>query len=133
MERHSIAHPRLRDWDPERLLDKEARRELSFWQLFVLYLNPFPLFRDVSCRDAFTRHAAMRYNQSISRYLPGYLRRWLMVALMSFASLAIAEPADAESTLWLIPALVGGITFSVSMTSLSLIGAAWLLLAPPRS
>ena len=43
------------------------------------------LFRDASRGSFLERTAAWRFNRQRSRYLPRYLRRWLLLVLLSYA------------------------------------------------
>jgi len=43
------------------------------------------LFRDVSCGSSLERAAAWRFNRQMRRYLPIYLRRWMIVVVSSYA------------------------------------------------
>ena len=82
------------------------------------------LFRDASRGNLFERAAAWRHNRAQSRWLPTYLRRWLVLgallyALGAFVELALAAP--------LFSALfyVGGV---ISLPVDAVIGIAWWML-----
>jgi len=49
------------------------------------------LFRDVNRGNLFERSAAWRHNQAQARWLPTYMRRWLVFGLLSFAAGAFVE------------------------------------------
>jgi hypothetical protein len=65
------------------------------------YLWPFWLFKDASRGDRVTRAAAYRHNRSMRIYLPGYLMKWMLSCVTTFAITAgfdSLSPAQASST-----------------------------------
>jgi hypothetical protein len=57
----------------------------SLPQLLYRYLFFAWLFRDASRGNLFERAAAWRHNQGCARWLPVYMRRWLILGLLLFA------------------------------------------------
>jgi len=51
------------------------------------------LFRDANAGSELERAAALRHNRSLSKWLPTYLRRWLVVGAMIFGLTAWSERA----------------------------------------
>jgi di/tricarboxylate transporter len=51
------------------------------------------LFRDASAGSELERAAALRHNRSLSKWLPTYLRRWLVVGAMILGLAAWSERA----------------------------------------
>ncbi len=49
------------------------------------------LFRDVNRGNLFERAAAWRHNQAQARWLPTYLRRWVVFGLVSYAAGTFVE------------------------------------------
>lgn len=49
------------------------------------YLWPFWYFKDASRGDLYARAAAYRHNREMRVYLPGYLRRWSIGTVLTFA------------------------------------------------
>lgn len=81
-----------------------------------LYLDPFPLFMDASRGSAAARRRAAVHNRRQRGILLAYLRRWLLIAGISFLALAPAEAAALA------------IVCCLALTAASCIGAAYLLL-----
>lgn len=87
------------------------------------YLWPFWLFKDASRGDRVTRAAAYRHNRSMRIYLPGYLMKWMLSCVTTFAitagfgSLSTAQAASAARSLdvFAIIAAGWGIIFACSV------------------
>lgn len=63
----------------------------SFAQLLYRYWFYGWLFRDASRGTLFERAAARRHNQSRSRWLPTYLRRWTLLGVLCYGTGALVE------------------------------------------
>lgn len=87
------------------------------------------MFVDIgAARDLFERHAALRHNRNMRRYLPVYLRRWSVLTVCDFGLGLLFERLLQASVVsaWFF-------TWScVSFTAMVVIAVAWLLLANPR-
>ena len=64
---------------------------MAFRTLLYRYIFLVWLFRDVSRGNLFERAAAWRHNQEQARWLPTYMRRWLVVGLTLCAAGALVE------------------------------------------
>lgn len=74
----------------------EGRADLSFGGLLRLYLDPGALFMDASRGSPLERQRARRYNEQHRWMLLCYARRWLAIALLFFAGVALAESLGTE-------------------------------------
>lgn len=87
------------------------------------------MFIDISAaRNLLERHAALRHNRHMSRYLPVYLRRWSLLTAFDFSLGLLFERGVQASLLsaWFF-------TWScVSLTAMVVISVAWLILANSR-
>jgi hypothetical protein len=95
---------------------------VSFRQLLYRYFFFGWLFRDVSRGSLFERAAAWRHNRAQARWLPVYMRRWLVGGLLLFGvgnlfELSLAEPL--LSAFFYVPSVL-----SVSIEALIVV--AWL-------
>jgi len=87
----------------------------SFGTLWYRYFFFGWLFRDVSRGSFAERAAAWRFNRRARRYLPIYLRRWLVLVVSSYVlgawldqSLSLVHPAAFFY-------LVSGVSFAMSV------------------
>ena len=64
---------------------------MSFRTLLYRYFFFGWLFRDVTRGNLFERAAAWRHNQAQARWLPTYMRRWLVFGLLAYAGGAFVE------------------------------------------
>lgn len=64
---------------------------LPFRTLLYRYLFYGWLFRDVSRGSVFERAQAWRHNREQARWLPVYMRRWMVLAVLWFSAGVIAE------------------------------------------
>jgi hypothetical protein len=70
---------------------------LPFHSLLYRYLFYGWLFFDASRGDVFQRAAALRHNRTQARWLPTYMRRWLVLGgllllVAAFCELALGSP-----------------------------------------
>ena len=107
----------------------EAQPPMRFRTLLYRFMFFGWMFCDISAaRDLFERHAALRHNRYMRRYLPVYLRRWSVLTAFDFSLGLLFERGLQASLLsaWFF-------TWScVSLTAMVVISVAWLLLANPR-
>jgi hypothetical protein len=68
-----------------------AMQYLPFRSLLYRYLFYGWLFRDASRGNNLQRMAARRHNQEQARWLPTYMRRWLVLAALLFCVAAFCE------------------------------------------
>jgi hypothetical protein len=103
--------------------------EMSFWRLLYRFIFFDWLFTDVSAaRNLFERHAACQHNRRMSRYLPVYLRRWSLLAVLDFALGCLFERILQASVLSAF-----FFTWScVTVTGMVIITVAWAVLANAR-
>jgi hypothetical protein len=64
---------------------------MAFRTLLYRYLFFGWLFRDVNRGSRFERAAAWRHNQAQARWLPTYMRRWLVIGIGAYAAGALVE------------------------------------------
>jgi hypothetical protein len=119
------------DEDVEGLLSRSGRAALPLGRLLLLYLNPFPLFKDASRGPIPVRERALSYNRSLRGMLVTYMRRWILIAAASFAGIAPAEALAAEAAVFIYPAAAFAVGFCVAVAALACIAAAYLLLGSP--
>lgn len=93
----------------------------SFAQLLYRYWFYGWLFRDASRGTLFERAAAHRHNQSRSRWLPTYLRRWMLLGLLSYGTGALVEAVALSPVA--LPFFVA-VVLSASVSAVTL--AAWI-------
>ena len=116
------------DVEVEALLKREARARLPLRRQFVLYLNPFALFKDAARGPAWMRERALSYNRAMRWMLLPYVRRWVLIAFVSFAGIAPAEALAAESSYFIIPAAASAVSSCVAAIVVVCTLAAYLLL-----
>ncbi len=95
---------------------------LAFRTLLYRYFFFGWLFRDVNQGNLLERAAACRHNREQARWLPTYMRRWLVGAALCFAlgcmtELALGAPM--LSVVFYVPSAMG-------MTVDAVIGATWV-------
>jgi len=64
---------------------------IPFRSLLYRYLFYGWLFRDACRGNLFERSAAMRHNRGQARWLPTYMRRWLVIGLLLLALALFSE------------------------------------------
>src|SRR6267143_4629362 len=94
----------MRESDVEALLLCERRAALPLARQFLLYLDPFALFKDASKGPARVRERALSYNRAMRWVLLPYIRRWLAIAASLFLSIAPIEALAAQAAFFAIPA-----------------------------
>lgn len=119
---------RVNEQDVERLLAADARARLPLWRQLILYLNPFALFKDAARGPAWMRERALAYNRAMRWMLLPYVRRWFMIAAVSFAGTAPAEALAAQSSLFVIPAAASAVSACIAITVIVCTLTAYLLL-----
>jgi hypothetical protein len=72
------------------------RDELPLSRLLVLYLWPFAYFKDAQRGDRLARAAAYRHNRAMRRYLPLYLRRWVILSTFFYGLICTSEALAAH-------------------------------------
>ena len=125
---------RVRPENPEceKLLTREGRAALSFWQLVLIYLDPFALFKDASFGPEWRRELALAYNRERRGMLLTYINRWLLIAAGSYLGIASSEALAAHTPVFLIPAAGFGIGCSVAIAVAVCAGGTYLLLGVRR-
>lgn len=116
------------DLEVEALLKRDARARLPLRRQLVLYLNPFALFKDAARGPASMRERALSYNRAMRWMLLPYVRRWVLIALASFAGIAPAEALAAESSFFMIPAAASAVSSCIAATVVVCTLAAYVLL-----
>ena len=72
---------------------------MTFRQILYRYFFFTWLFKDASRGNPFERLAAWRHNQAQARWLPTYMRRWLVFGLIFYGLGAFVETALASPML----------------------------------
>jgi hypothetical protein len=116
------------DEEVEALLARDARARLPLRRQLILYLHPFALFKDAACGPAWVRERALSYNRAMRWMLLPYVRRWVLIAVASFAGTVPAEALAAESSFFLIPAAASAVSSCIAATVVVCTLAADLLL-----
>lgn len=96
--------------------------ELAFRTLLYRYWFFAWLFRDADRGSRFERAAAWRYNREQARWLPTYMRRWLVTGAITFvAGLLIEQLGGAAglASFFFVPS-------AMSVPVNAVIGVAWL-------
>ncbi|HSD43313.1 MAG TPA: hypothetical protein VLD36_15780 [Burkholderiales bacterium] len=112
----------------EVLLKRDVRARLPLRRQLVLYLHPFALFKDAALGPAPMRERALSYNRAMRWMLLPYVRRWVLIALASFAGIAPAEALAAESSFFIIPAAASAVSSCIAATVVVCTLAAYVLL-----
>jgi len=104
------------DLEVEQLLVPDSRARLPLWRQLILYLNPFALFKDTARGPAWMRERALSYNRAMRWMLLPYVRRWFMIAAISFVGTAPAEALAAQSSFFVIPAAASAVSTCIAIT-----------------
>lgn len=109
----------------EAVMNGPAFRTLLYRYFFFGWL-----FRDVNRGNLLERAAAWRHNQAQARWLPTYMKRWLVCGAMLYAIGTLVEMALNSPLLSAFFYVPGAISVPVN----AVIGVAWLglkMLPPP--
>jgi hypothetical protein len=97
----------------------------SLRSLFYRYWFWEWLFIDVACvRDRYQRSAAWHHNRAQRRYLPVYMRRWMVMLAGNLALAAALEKALS----WVLPAAVFYTNSCISVCVVLVTFVGWVLL-----
>ena len=118
----------MRDPDVEALLLRERRAALPLARQFLLYLDPFALFKDASSGPPRVRERALSYNRTMRWVLVPYIRRWLLIAAALFLAIAPIEALAAQAAFFVIPAAAIAVACCIAITVSALTVAVYLLL-----
>ncbi len=118
----------MREADVEALLLRERRAALPLVKQFLLYLDPFALFKDASKGPPRVRERALSYNRAMRWVLLPYIRRWLAIAATLFLAIAPIEALAAQAAFFIIPATAIAVAFCLAITVSALTVAVYLLL-----
>ena len=118
----------MRESDVEALLLRERRAALPLARQFLLYLDPFALFKDASKGPPRVREHALSYNRAMRWVLVPYIRRWLAIAAALFIAIAPTEALAAQAAFFIIPAAALAIACCIAITVSALTVAVYLLL-----
>src|SRR5438309_10276691 len=122
----------MRQPDVEVLLLRERRAALPLVRQFLLYLDPFALFKDASSGPPRARERALSYNRAMRWMLVPYIRRWVMIAASLFLAIAPTEALAARAKFFIIPAAAFAVGSSIAVTVTVLTFAVYLLLGAKR-
>src|SRR5437588_2834401 len=122
----------MRQPDVEVLLLRERRAALPLVRQFLLYLDPFALFKDASSGPPPARERALSYNRAMRWMLVPYIRRWVMIAASLFLAIAPTEALAAQAKFFIIPAAAFAVGSSIAVTVTVLTFAVYLLLGAKR-
>jgi len=118
----------MREADVEALLLRERRAALPLAKQFLLYLDPFALFKDASKGPPRVRERALSYNRAMRWVLLPYIRRWLAIAAALFLGIAPIEALAAQAAFFIIPATAIAVAFCLATTVSALTVGVYLLL-----
>jgi hypothetical protein len=118
----------MREADVEALLLRERRAALPLAKQFLLYLDPFALFKDASKGPLRVRERALSYNRAMRWVLLPYVRRWLAIAAALFLAIAPIEALAAQAAFFIIPATAIAVAFCLATTVSALTVGVYLLL-----
>jgi len=121
----------MREADVEALLLRERRAALPLARQFLLYLDPFALFKDASKGPARVRERALSYNRAMRWVLLPYIRRWVLIAASLFVAIAPTEALAAQAAFFAIPAAAIAVAFCIAITVSALTVGVYLLLGTP--
>lgn len=121
----------MREADVEALLLRERRAALPLAKQFLLYLDPFALFKDASKGPLRVRERALSYNRAMRWVLLPYIRRWVLIAASLFVAIAPTEALAAQAAVFAIPAAAIAVAFCIAITVSALTVAVYLLLGAP--
>ncbi|HYY61247.1 MAG TPA: hypothetical protein VE756_07655 [Burkholderiales bacterium] len=122
----------MREADVEALLLRERRAALPLARQFLLYLDPFALFKDASNGPPRVRERALSYNRAMRWVLVPYIRRWLAIAASLFVAIAPTEALAAQAAFFVIPAAAIAVACCIAITVSALTVAVYLLLGAKR-
>lgn len=114
--------------DVEALLLRERRAALPLARQFLLWLDPFALFKDASKGPPRVRERALSYNRAMRWMLLPYIRRWVLIAASLFLAIAPIEALAAQAAFFVIPAAAIAVAFCIAITVSALTVAVYLLL-----
>jgi hypothetical protein len=118
--------------DVESLLDRARRERLPLREQVLLYLDPFPLFKDASSGPGPVRERALSYNRTMRWILVPYIRRWVMIAATLFLAIAPTEALAAQARIFIIPAAAFAVGACIAITVSILTVAVYVLLGSRR-
>jgi hypothetical protein len=118
----------MHEADVEALLLRERRAALPLVRQFLLYLDPFALFKDASKGPLRVRERALSYNRAMRWMLVPYIRRWVLIATSLFVAIAPTEALAAQAAVFAIPAAAIAVAFCIALTVSALTVAVYLLL-----
>ena len=118
----------MREADVEALLLRERRAALPLARQFLLYLDPFALFKDASKGPPRVRAHALSYNRAMRWVLVPYIRRWVLIAAALFLAIAPIEALAAQAAFFAIPAAAIAVCCCIAFTVSTLTVAVYLLL-----
>lgn len=120
---------RHRVQDVEKLLQPDERAHLPLARQFVLYLDPFSLFKDATLGSVPQQEKALSYNRGLRWILPRYIRRWLLIAGALFSCIAPAEALAAQQSVFIVPAAAFAVGCCIAVTVSAFTAGAYLLLS----
>ena len=118
----------MRQADVEALLLRERRAALPLMRQFLLYLDPFALFKDATKGPPRVREHALSYNRAMRWVLVPYIRRWVLIAASLFLAIAPIEALAAQAAFFVIPAAAIAVGCCIAFTVSALTVAVYLLL-----
>lgn len=113
----------VKDDEVDDLLTREARSQVSFARLLLIYLFPFALLKSYDADTHSARERAVAHNRSVRWMLPLYIRRWLVIAAAFVVATYASGALSQELPAFAVPAAVcgAGSCFSVSIVLMTAI------------
>src|SRR5438309_11181148 len=106
----------MRQPDVEVLLLRERRAALPLVRQFLLYLDPFALFKDASSGPPRARERALSYNRAMRWMLVPYIRRWVVIEASLFLAIAPIEALAAQAAIVIIPSAAIAVGCCIEIT-----------------
>jgi hypothetical protein len=122
----------VKNVDVEALLRREVRSSLPLGRQFLLYLDPFALFKDASRGSAAARERALSYNRAMRWMLLLYIRRWIMIGALFLLGVAPVQALAAQKSFFILPAATLAVGACVAVAVIVWTAFAYCFLAAPR-
>ena len=116
-----------------RMRARSSYVDMPLSRVLFRYVWPFWLFRDATRGDRYTRAAAYRHNRDMRIHLPGYLLRWVLVSVATFAVASgfgsLPAPHDGTVNVFAVIAAGWGVAFACCLCVLLVTSYIYLYLS----
>ena len=114
--------------DVESLAQPSVRAQLPLRRLLRLYFDPFALFKNTNVGSPMARAEALGYNRRNRGVLLAYARRWALIGLACISAMIPLCPLARAEPILCVPIVGLELGFTLSVISLLLSGAVYLVL-----